>query len=162
FDIDMEFDSESKSFYALVSAQLYPMRFGEFYERLMQQNPGAGTYPGAALLGPMVQHGLRGQLRPANLLTGQQYVALDFFPDEDPVEFDPSRRPAVIPTIAGSFDRLQQQISSIVGKLDAFPIEKIGTELQESLTSARKLLQNLDTQVAPEANAMLKAAHDSL
>ena len=162
FDIDMEFDKTSQRFYALVKARLYPMRFGDFYERMVQQNPDAAGHPGKAMLGPMIQHGLRGQMRPANILSGQQYVALDFFPDADPVEFDPDRKPAVIPTVAGSFDRLQQQLSSIVSKLDAFPIEQIGTELQGSLAGIRQLVQNLDKQVAPEARSMLKAANDSL
>lgn len=162
YDIDLEFDSDSKRFFALVRIRLYPLRFGEVYERLVKLNPGTTSYPGAALLGPMVQHGLRGQIRASNLLTGQQYVALDFFPDADPVEFDTEKRPAIIPTIAGSFDRLQQQISSIVSKLDAVPFDKIGTELHGSLEAARKLLDRLETQVAPEASGMLKSARDSL
>src|SRR5690606_18180114 len=106
FDIDLEFDTDSQRFYALVRARLYPLRFGDLYERLIALNPGTTSYPGAALLGPMVQHGLRGQIRAANLLTGQQYVALDFFPDAEQVVFDAEKRPAIIPTIAGSFDRL--------------------------------------------------------
>ncbi|XOT98231.1 hypothetical protein ACMTAU_10120, partial [Alcaligenes pakistanensis] len=32
-----------------------------------------------ALFKPMVERGLRGQLRPASLITGQQYIALEFF-----------------------------------------------------------------------------------
>ncbi|TEA71342.1 intermembrane transport protein PqiB [Pollutimonas harenae] len=162
YDIDLEFNAESKRFFALVRIRLYPMRFGEVYERLIKLNPGTTGYPGAALLGPMIQHGLRGQIRASNLLTGQQYVALDFFPDAEPVAFDDKKRPAIIPTIAGSFDRLQQQISSIVGKLDAIPFDKIGTELQGSLESARKLLDRLETQVAPEASGVLKSARNSL
>src|SRR5690606_9617271 len=104
YDIDLEFHSESQSFFALVRFRHYPMRFGDVYERLIKRNPGTTECPGAALLGPMIQQGLRGQIRASNLLTGQQYIALDFFPDAEPVEFDAKRRPAIIPTIAGSFD----------------------------------------------------------
>jgi paraquat-inducible protein B len=160
-DIDLEFDRERKSFFALVKAELYPFRFGEVYDRLMKLQPGT-EYPGAALLSPLIKHGLRAQIRPANLLTGQQYVALDFFPDAPPEEFDVKRIPAVVPTIAGNFDRLQQQISSIVTKLDAIPFEGISSDLRASLGSATKLLQKLEKDVAPQTSAMLKTAQKSL
>src|SRR5690606_32423308 len=77
FDIDLEFDAANKRFYALVRARLCPLRFGDLYDRLIKLNPGTSEYPGAGLLGPMIQNGLRGQIRASNLLTGQQYIALD-------------------------------------------------------------------------------------
>lgn len=160
-DIDLEFNKQTKRFYALVKAELYPLRFGAVYERLMKLDPEA-QYPGAALLGPLISHGLRAQVRPANLLTGQQYVALDFFPDAESVQFDVKRVPAVLPTVAGSFDRLQQQISSVVTKLDAIPFEGISADLRDSLGSAAKLLGRLEKDVAPQTSALLKTAQRSL
>ncbi|NYT59491.1 MCE family protein [Alcaligenaceae bacterium] len=161
-DIDLEFDKESRRFFALVKARLYPLRFGAVYERLIKLRPTTTDSPGAPLLGPMIERGLRGQMRASNLLTGQQYVALDFFPDTEAVDFDTSSVPAIIPTIPGSFDRLQQQISSIVGKLDAMPFESIGTELKSSLVNLNGLLVSLEKDVAPQASGMLKSAQDSL
>ncbi len=160
-DIDLEFDQENKRFYALVKARLYPLRFGEVYERLIKLDPGS-DYPGAALLGPLVQHGLRGQIRGANLLTGQQYIALDFFPDAEPAVFNAKSVPAVIPTIAGNFDRLQQQISNIVNKLEAVPFDDIGNELRSSLANMTKLLGRMEGEMAPQATDMLKTAQKSL
>ncbi|HEY9572133.1 MAG TPA: MlaD family protein [Pusillimonas sp.] len=160
-DIDLELNQTTKRFYALVKAELYPLRFGAVHERLMK-NDGMAGRPGAAVLAPLVTHGLRGQIRAANLLTGQQYVALDFFPDAEPVDFDIKQEPVVVPTIAGNFDRLQQQISSIVGKLDAIPFEGISNDLRASLSSMTKLLKRFEGELAPQATAMLKSAQKSL
>lgn len=160
-DVDLEFNKETKRFFALVKAELYPLRFGAVYENLMLEE-GSDQYHGGALLGPLVEHGLRAQIRPANILTGQQYVALDFFRDAEKVEFDARRSPLVLPTIAGSFDRLQQQISSIVSKIDAVPFDGIATDLRSSLNAATKLLQRLEGELTPQATATLKAARKSL
>ena len=52
----------------------------------------------------MIDKGLRAQLRSGNLLTGQLYVALDFFPDAPKVKGDlTAKKPPEIPTIPGTF-----------------------------------------------------------
>jgi len=114
------------------------------------------------MLAPLISHGLRGQIRASNLLTGQQYVALDFFPEAEPVQFDPKKTPVVVPTVAGNFDRLQQQISSIVSKLDAIPFEGISNDLRSGLQSAAKLLARLEGELTPQALSVLRTAQKSL
>lgn len=160
-DIDLEFDSGANQFYALVKAELYPMRFGSVYEGLLKSDPNE-VYPGQAVLAPLVKQGLRAQIRVSNLLTGQQYVALDFFPDAEPVEFQMNRVPLLLPTVAGSFDQLQQQLGRIVARLDKIPFEGIGKDLRASLRSVTKLVDGLNTKVTPQAAATLKAAQQSL
>lgn len=161
YDIDLEFNPKIKRFVVLVKTRLYPSRFGQAYQDLFTASEKEG-YEGQALLGPLVKHGLRAQIRSANLLTGQQYIALDFFPNAPPVEFDSTAVPVVLPTIAGSFDHLQQQISSIVTKLDAVPFDGISQDLRASLKSLTKLMNRLQTEVTPQATATLKAAQQSL
>ncbi len=160
-DIDLEFDAEKKLFYALVKGELFPLRFGAAYQNVIKHDP-AAQEPGLDLLRFMVERGLRAQMRAANLLTGQQYVALEFYPDAEPVSVDSKSTPMELPTIAGDFDRLQQQISSIVAKIDTIPFEGISNDLRTSLKSVTKLVQSLDGKVAPQASAMLKAAQGSL
>ena len=116
---------------------------------------------GNRLLGGMIKHGLRAQLRPANLLTGQLYVNLDVFPNAKPVTFNPSV-PAIIPTVPGNLDQLQQQLSNIVNKIEKIPFDKIGEDLRTTLASTSRLMNRLDKQVAPEAQGMLKQARDSM
>jgi paraquat-inducible protein B len=137
------------------------MRFGAAYENMRKGSPDSKNTD-SDLLSVMVENGLRAQMRAANILTGQQYVALDFFTDAKPVSFDSKAQPVILPTIVGDFDRLQQQITSIVTKLDAVPFEDIGKDLRTSLQSVAQLVKNLDGQLAPQATSMLKAAQKSL
>jgi paraquat-inducible protein B len=159
--IDLKYDTAGQRFYALVKARLYPLRFGELYGQA-EQAAKEGESAGSRLLAPMIQHGLRAQVRPANLLTGQQYVALDFFPSAEKAMVDVSKSPVELPTIAGSFDRLQQQISSIVTKFDKIPFDDIGMELRSSLEALNKVLRRVDGELGPQASAMLKSAQKSL
>lgn len=160
-DIDMEFDRERRQFYALVRARIYPLRFGPLYQQLsrLDKDPHIAR---AQLLENMVARGLRAQLRAANLLTGQQYVALDFFRSQPAVEFDGTQYPAVLPTITGDFDRLQQQLGSIVSKIDALPLEEIIQDARGTLQSITALLSGVDGKVTPELASTLRALRKTL
>lgn len=160
-DIDLELDRENKQFFALVKANLYPRRFGVLYDRLIALDRDHEN-PAQALVAPLVQHGLRAQLRTGNLLTGQQFIALDFFPDSPSVDFDPNKNPLMLPTVAGSFDRIQQQVSSIVTKLDAMPFDEIATEFKDTLAATTALLKRVDSQATPQAVQVLKTAEQTL
>jgi len=105
-----------------------------------------------------VAQGLRAQLRTGNLLTGQLYVALDFFPNAKQVSFDRARMPIEVPTVPNSLDELQTQISSIARKLDRMPLEDIGNNLRDTLKSSNQLFQKLDDQLVPEMKQTLGSA----
>ena len=159
--INLDFDPETKRFYSVVDATLYPERLGSVYDEVRELADKEGDVAGNRLLGGMIKHGLRAQLRPANLLTGQLYVNLDVFPNAKPVTFNPSV-PAIIPTVPGNLDQLQQQLSNIVNKIEKIPFDKIGEDLRTTLASTSRLMNRLDKQVAPEAQGMLKQARDSM
>lgn len=158
--VTIDFDAQKQSFYALVDATLYPERLGRVYqavrERMSPQEKGGDT-----LLRRMVQHGLRAQLRPANLLTGQLYVVLDTVPNAKPVEFVPGD-PPMIPTVPGQLDQLQEQIGSILSKVEKIPFVQIGQELRATLAGTARLMSQLDKQVAPQARLTLRQARQAL
>lgn len=160
-DIDMEFDNEQRRFYAQVQAKIYPLRFGPMYEQLarLDKDPHIAR---ARLLETMVSRGLRAQLRSGNLLTGQQYVALDFFPNETEVDFDGMQYPPVLPTITGDFDRLQQQLGSIVTKVDALPLQGLVQDVRATLQAITGLLNGVDGKVTPELASTLRSVRDTL
>ena len=103
----------------------------------------------------LIDKGLRAQLRSGNLLTGQLYVALDFFPDAAKAKGDlTAKKPPEIPTIPGTFEELQNNLANVVKKLDKLQIEEIGADtrkliasLDETLKSVDTLLQGADTLV---------------
>ncbi|MGB6240966.1 MAG: MlaD family protein [Castellaniella sp.] len=163
-DIDLELDHTGRRLFAKVRAQIYPMRFSQAYLALVDATNGVR---GGALLQPLIQRGLRAQLRSASLLTGQQYVALDYFPAKasEKIQIPGDQNHAsgyLIPTVPGDFTQLQRQLSSVVTKLDKLPIEALAQELQGSLGALHKLLRRLDTQLAPQASQTLESARRSL
>ncbi|NCW89943.1 MAG: MCE family protein, partial [Rhodocyclales bacterium] len=86
----------------------------------------------------MVDRGLRAQLRTGNLLTGQQYVALDFFPDSPKYTLNPKEKPMQLPSIPGSFEDMEKSVAGIVKKLDTQTLP----DLNKTLKSADALLSS--------------------
>ena len=89
----------------------------------------------------MINRGLAAQLRTSNFLTGQLYIAFDFFPKAIPPkkaargkgDLDTSRVLLELPTIPSSTEEIQTQVSEIALKLSKVPFDQIGDELQQSL-----------------------------
>ncbi|MGB3435715.1 intermembrane transport protein PqiB [Achromobacter sp.] len=160
--IRLEFDPAIKQFYALVGATVYPERLGaQTVEEIKEYSGSTLEHPSGKLLATLIEQGLRAQLRIGNLLTGQLYVALAVFPDAKPVAFKMEEDP-YIPTVPNNLDQLQQQINSILTKLDRVPFEGLGADLGQLLRATSSLMKGLDTRLAPEAQAMLRQAGKSL
>ncbi len=123
-----------------------------------------------AFVNTLVEHGLRAQLRTGNLLTGQLYIAMDFFPTAKPATIDWTKEPPELPTMpAGGLHELQATIARFAAKLDKVPVDQIGADLhqtlrqlQQTLQSADTLAKRLDAEVAPEARATLEEARRTL
>jgi len=153
--IGLDYDKASHSFKMPVTVLLYPNRLGPTFAAHMK-NASRSEYD--MLVSSLVKHGLRAQLRTGNLLTGQLYIALDYFPKAGPVTIDLTRQPLELPTVPNTLDQLQTQVADIAKKLDAVPFDQIGNNLNSALKSADSLFKELDTQVAPEAQSTLKQA----
>jgi paraquat-inducible protein B len=154
--VGVEFDAGKKSFRMPVTVDLYPGRLGERFQQALAAD--SERREGPAVLERMVSRGLRAQLRTGNLLTGQLYIALDFFPNSKPVKVDLEQYPLEIPTVPNSLDELQTQLASIARKLDQVPFADIGNNLNATLKNANALFKQLDGQVMPEMTQTLGAA----
>ncbi|USX19761.1 MlaD family protein [Oxalobacteraceae bacterium OTU3REALA1] len=154
--VGVEFDPVKKSFRMPVTVDMYPARLGRAFQKTVDEDQRNSA--GSQVLERMVARGLRGQLRTGNLLTGQLYVALDFFPNAAPVKLDMSKETVELPTVPNSLDELQTQLASIARKLDKVPFDEIGVNLRDTLKSANVLLKQLDAQVVPEMKDTLGAA----
>jgi len=159
--ITVDFDSATRTFYTIVDANVYPSRLGPAYDKIRGiQDRGN---PGLAVVKPMVDRGLRAQLRTGNLLTGQLYIALEIFPNAPPVkDFKVEGDPVRVPTIPNNLDQLQQQLTNIVDKIDKIPFEQIGGELRTLLNTTSRLLGRMDKEVAPELRLTLRQVRQSL
>jgi paraquat-inducible protein B len=115
------------------------------------------------------QRGLRAQLRSGNLLTGQLYVALDYFPNAPKVKVDFKQAIPVLPVVASTLPDIESKLTNIIAKLDALPYEAIGSDVTTALKSlnsalgtlngtlkdAGTVLNRIDTDVTPELRATL-------
>jgi paraquat-inducible protein B len=153
--VGVVYDRKNQSFRMPVTIAIYPERLGE---RFRSGNDKTDLDRKAEIISRMVDHGLRAQLRTGNLITGQLYVALDFFPKASPAKMDPSKQPLELPTLANSLDELQVQVSDIARKIDKIPFEQIGNNLNGALVNANKLFDQLNGEIAPEAKATLSSA----
>lgn len=166
--VGAEYDPAREWFDFPVHIVLYPERI-----RLMQRNGkqhGTNAEPiQRGLFKAVAERGFRAQLRTGNLLTGQLYIALDFFKEAKPVKLDLNKQPIEFPTIPGNFEELQVSLGRILKNLESVPFADIATDLRatlktldQSLKGVDKLVENLDKHVAPELTATLKDLHGTL
>ncbi|WP_431701787.1 intermembrane transport protein PqiB [Pseudomonas sp. BR20] len=149
--INLDFDANKRSFPLNVGIVIYPQLLGQAHTKLlkvMNHNPNDEA-AGVRLIGSFIENGLRAQARSGNLLTGQLYIALDFYPKAEKVKFDPSLRPVSIPTIPGNLEQLQEKLESIVNKINQLPIERIAGNLDSNLVELRKGLTQFNAKTLP-------------
>jgi len=148
-------DVAGKNFRIRVSADIFPRRL-----RSRDRGSVMSNDQRRALIAGMISNGLRAQLRTASLLTGQLYVALDFFPGTPKVKprkdvrLDDDDLPEM-PVVQSSLLQLQDAISAIARKVQKFPLEQVGTDLQETLRGATKLIEHIDNDLVPELRSTL-------
>ena len=162
-DIYLEFDAANVRFVQVVRLHLYPERLRAKY-RDASRRPFPELTP-AQRIQRFVERGFRAQLKNANLLTGQMYVALDFFPKAPPVKMSLEVSPPEIPSIQGGLGELQESVQNIVSKLEKVPFDKIADDLRRTMAAlegtlkkADTLVAQLGTEVAPELRQTLQAA----
>ena len=105
---------------------------------------------------------MRAQLQSGNLLTGQLMVNLVFVADTPKATLSSRNGFKVIPTIPGSFDRLQESVSRIIANLEKVKFDQIGSELQQTLKEVKNtvaeiggLAKRLNGETAPKLQATL-------
>ena len=167
--IKTQFDQVKKDFSIPVEIRIYPERFTSRYEK--------GPTGGRIVKGDpkefwrviIEEHGFRAQLRTGSLLTGQLYIALDFFPNAPKVKVDMSQVPFEIPVVPSGLQELQKTITElanklakIAGALEKVPYGEISKNVNETLQSANSVMKQLDKEIAPEVRDVLLDAHKAL
>jgi paraquat-inducible protein B len=178
-DVQLRFDPKRLKFSIPVLIEVEPERInvGEGVERVLADDPG--------ILNDLVAAGMRGQLKTGNLLTGQLYVDLDFHRDAPTAVVGEQDGYRVLPTIPAPIEEITTKLRSILAKVDALPIDKIGADLsgtlvavralvdspelktaivdlEHTLTELRSLTTRLDDSVAPQLDATLGEARRAL
>jgi len=151
-DINAKFHAEKGEFIIPVLIEIEPERFGDQIKKTPSDEERLSQ------LNKLVARGLRAQLKTGNLLTGQLFVDLDFYPDAPQAEVTLSGKHPVIPTIPTSLDEMTRSVKGLLEKLNRFPIDRIGNDLTRSLANldktinqAESTLKTIDNMFAPGA-----------
>jgi len=159
-DISIEYGPDASKVHMRVEVRVYP---GRMRSRAPDGSAVVNDPTAPERLQRAVDRGFRAQLRTGNLLTGQLYVAVDYFKGQSKVVVDPSRTPLEIPTIPGSFEELQMSVANVVRTLEKVPFDRIAEDvrvavrsLDSAVRSVDKLAVRLEGEVAPELSATLQ------
>ncbi len=164
--IRVEWSDTGRPLNIVVEAEVYPARLRVHDE----EEPAAmDDDQRQAFVEGLVASGLRAQLRTGNLLTGQLYVAMDFFPNAPKLKWASSGAVLKMPTMPSSQNELQASIASIAAKLNAFPLEQIGADLRQTLHAATRMaetannmMQRVDREITPEAREAIIEARQAI
>ena len=170
-DIQLQLSVEDLQFHIPVLIEVEPERIAVSGDR--------GALDETGMIRQLVAKGLRAQLKTGSLITGQLYVELDFYPDALYAVLAREGDYEVLPTISGSLEALTNKVTAILDRLDAFPFDRIGkdltdtlagaseivnsaalkqgiVELEKSLAEIRALAEQLNTGIAPELAETLR------
>ena len=161
--VDLDYDPATGSFPGVVGAVIYPQRLGAANDKLRQQAGGGDEEEQTSrIIGRFVERGLRAQVRTGNLLTGQLYVAMDFDPKAPKIAYNAKARPLEVPTVGGSFDKLQEQLQAFVDKLGKIPLDDLAKNLNGSLIELQKTMKQVNGEVLPQMRGTLQQAQKTL
>lgn len=163
--IGIAFDKKAGEFRMPVLVEIYPGRLSSNSMNEIKESEQAQQKRTQYLVGK----GLRAQLRNGNILTGQVYVALDFFPKLKPAKVDFTKTPLELPTVPSSLDELQAQLQTIASNVSKVPLEQISTDLlttlatlNKTLISVEQLTRTLNNEVSPEITATMQDARRTI
>ncbi|SIN96032.1 PqiB family protein [Halodesulfovibrio marinisediminis] len=155
-DIGIEFDWKS-------GEVLVPVRIEVEQERLKRIASSTGEADTGAMLDLLIEHGLRGQVRTGNLLTGKLYVALDFFKNVEPAKLLSENGVTEIPTTPTPIEELTSNMSALLEKLQKVPMEEIGNNAVETLQSIKETSEKLERLAdSDELRLTFQKAHETM
>jgi paraquat-inducible protein B len=175
--VDVEYEQNAGTLRFPVDVEIYPQRLrGHAPHSRPTGARDASEAASRILIDALVAHGLRAELKAGNLLTGQMFIALDMHQDATKDKVAWSEQPAIFPTISNGLDDIQDSVASIARKLNKVPFDQLSirlmsamNSLDQTLKSVDHLVQNVDSNLAPqvqstlaEAQAAMKNAKDLL
>jgi paraquat-inducible protein B len=170
-DVQLTYDTAKDAVVAPVRYEVEPERIVGVGKRVFQTD--------AEAVDAMLKKGMRASLQSANLITGQQNVALEFLSDAEPASVSMDGPDYVVPaTEGGGFSGLTASATELLNKVNQMPFDQIGkslqgilksvnevaqgpqmkkalTELAGMIASAQGMIQRLDTKQLPELVAGL-------
>ncbi|MBS4097385.1 MAG: MCE family protein [Sulfuricella sp.] len=160
--VGVEYDQAREWFHFPVRIALYPERI-RLHLRHGEKDGDIVKRVRYGLLKAINERGFRAQLHTGNLLTGQLFIALDFFPDARKTHVSWDQPPLELPTQRGNLEELQVSLNKVLKALEKIPFTDLvqdmrgvlGT-LDHTLKGVEKLVQRVDGETLPETGAAIR------
>jgi len=111
----------------------------------------------------LVDRGLRAQLRVGNILLGQRFVALDFFPHAAPATLNEKEKIPRFPETTSEMVDIEEKMNRFLVKVESLPIDAIGKNMEETLDTINKAVIDIhkvttrfDAEIMPEAKQTME------
>jgi paraquat-inducible protein B len=161
--IQLDYDAARQTFPVVVDAVIYPQRLGPVHRKMLAVfKHTEGDMDGAReLIGTFVEHGLRAQARSGNLITGQMFISLDFYPDAPKVAFDMAANPIIIPRCRVAWSSCRSSCSGW-SALPSCRWKASPATWTAALRELRASLKQFNGQTLPEVKVALDEVHKTL
>jgi paraquat-inducible protein B len=173
--VGLTIDTKSANVQPRVAITFYPERLLA-YGDAQQEAQDEAKRAVASATGPAARHrflqrliderGLRAQLKSGSLITGQLYVAFEYFPNSPKAKVDWTRESPELPVVGSDLLEIEAKVNNILDKINRVPLDAIGESLKkdlenldQTLTDARKLIGNVDAQLVPPLKKDLETLH---
>ncbi len=90
----------------------------------------------------LIKMGMRAQLQTGNIISGSQFIALDFFDGVEPAFLVVHDDIIELPTIPSSLNRLSSSLTSLLNKLEKLPIEQIGDTTSKAIQNINETMDS--------------------
>ena len=121
------------------------------------------------LFNMLVSKGLRAQLKPGNILTGQLFVNLDFYPNAPDQKIIWEGKCPQLPTIPAALEEAFAVFNKLLNRMGKVPFEQMGQDLHIVIKNLNKtikqgdiVLRHIDKTVTPELTSTLKQVKKTL
>jgi paraquat-inducible protein B len=162
-DVGLIFDPATLNMRPRVDFTFYPNRIiarlapneANADNAMLQRSEQAAHHP---ILQRLVEErGMRAQLRSGSLLTGQLYVAFDYFPKAPKAKVDWNGETPELPVARSTIPDVENKLLSITAKLDKLPLEAIGNDLKKDLEALHQTLEDAGGTLAAGERVMNNA-----
>jgi paraquat-inducible protein B len=157
--IKIDLDPKTHNIVVPVEVNIFPERLRRIQRTGAVKRDAGGRQE---FMNNLIARGLRAQLRSGSLITGQLYIALEYFPKAPKANVNWTASGVELPTTPGARQELQQAIASVAAKIDRFPLDELGRDARAALGSADKLLTRVNTDITPELRQTLQSGNKLL
>jgi len=155
--VGLNYVEKTNSLRPRVNIIMYPSRFTKHINHRPElEEKSQSIQWRQAFVQKAIDQGLRAQLRSGSLLTGQVYVALDYFPHAAKVKIDWSKTPTELPTVPSGMQDLQNKLNDILAKADKIPFDQIGQDVKKLLVKLDGLTRHVDEETLPQIKSTLE------